>query len=822
MFGKVAPIVGAIRAGKDAHIREPRTAEMRSKVLQCCSCVTIGVSVRAASGSEWAELSLLTGNQNVFSMNIDAWRVILVLGVLVGLVNMLTRAGKRMLLGVEIPRQLISQPVAHGSVAAFLVLLSLTPLPTLPLLLLAVLFGSLAWSSYQQNQINEDESSTEEPTQPEITITTAQESIMKLELGSSLLPLASPELKGNIVEKMSSLRVAIVDELGLTIPSIRIKDNLTLPSNTYRIYVRGGIVGEGVVYMDRFMIVIEKDEEAKIDGIREREPVYGLPAIWVTEEVRDTMGELFVQAMNPVSVVITHLCDIVEKYASELLTREEVAVMVEELHTTSPRLVDKVFPDTLTHSRLHHVLTSLLEEQVPIKDLSTIVETASDSSNLPLEECVEQVRSTLRRQICANVSTTGFDGQQVIRCVVLPNEVELAVSNKHISKEEISAALHHAAIPLIEDGLPIVVVSSNTSRRQVSAQVANCKKDVVVLSRSEIVPEVNLQIVGRVEPRELTEGMMVVSDAKEDKQQTVAFAKSLLRNARALSVTDRIEIGIAEIRTLVGEVLEHESAGRLPPVLARARSSLLKQGVEPDLATEIVESLRSNQQLNDDELKAILIDELLRRLPSTIPPPHRNSHEPNIIALVGPTGVGKTTTIAKLAAKLRLQQGRSVALVTADTYRVAAVDQLRQYANLFDTQLEIAGTAVQMKEAIALCAHVDTVLIDTAGRSAEDGDRIQETADILGAANPSQTHLVLSAATSMTAARRAVECFSRTRFDRVIITKLDEIVTIGEIVSTLCEIDTPISWFTDGQDVASHIDLARSTRLVEMLLSNDR
>ncbi|MDP7005521.1 MAG: FHIPEP family type III secretion protein [Phycisphaerales bacterium] len=798
---------------------EPRTAKMRSKALKCCSYAIAGGLLRASYATN--QTDLLTSSQKAFSMNTDAWSAILVLGLLVGLINLIARASNQMLLGVEIPKQLISQTAAHGSIAFFLVVLSMTPLPTAPLLLLAVLFCALSWNSYQHSQFNEEESSVEEMGGKESVTSSARESIIKLELGCSLLSLASTDLEGNIIEKISSLRASVLDDLGLHVPSICIKDNVKLSANSYRIYLRGGIVGDGVVYPDRFMIVTSDSESLDIDGITEREPVFGLSAIWVTEEVRDSMGELFIQAMSPVSVVMTHLCKVVEKHASEMISREDVSKMVEEITHDYPRLINRVMGKTLTISRLHHILKSLLEEQVSIKDLSSIIESASDCSELSLEECVENVRSTLRRQICANVSTHDFDGKQVIRCVVLPEDLERALYEKNVSKEKILTALQHAALPLISDGLPIVVVSSSKYRRQVREQVASNIRDVVVLSKSEIVPEVDLKVVGQLEPVGLINNKMN-GVGGEDKQQTIAYAKSILQKPERCSVTDRIESGIAEIRTLVREVLENEFEDKLSPLLSKSYDCLLEKGIEPNLASNIVHSLSVDYQFSEDEFNSYLFDELLKRLPRTIAPPKQDSFERNVIALVGPTGAGKTTTIAKLAARFRLQQGRSVALITADTYRVAAIDQLRQYADLFDAQLEIAGTVVQMKEAIASCSEKDIVLIDTSGRSARDGDRIHETADILEAANPTQTHLVISAASSISASKRALESFSKTRYDRMIITKLDEVVTIGEIVSTLCDIEKPISWFTDGQDVASHLDLAKSTRLIEMLLSHGR
>jgi len=307
-----------------------------------------------------------------------------------------------------------------------------------------------------------------------------------------------------------------------------------------------------------------------------------------------------------------------------------------------------------------------------------------------------------------------------------------------------------------------------------------------------------------------------MSVANNDKQKTVAYARSLLQSSSLVTNFEKkVELGIAEIRNLMGEFIQNESAGRLSPALASAHEILIKKGIDEQLAGSIVQDMVLEQGATPEMVRQQVTQILLKRLPDAMPPPSRDAFDPIVIALVGPTGVGKTTTIAKLATKFRLQQGRSVSLITADTYRVAAVDQLRQYAELFDSNLEIAGTAEQMSIAMAACIHSDIILVDTAGRSASDGDRIDETAKILSVAKPTETHLVLSAATSETATRRAAEGFAITKYDRVIVSKIDEAVHLGEMISTLCRINTPMSWITNGQDISGNIDLARPSKLVD-------
>jgi len=481
--------------GASKFVRGDAIAGLVIIMINIIAGFAVGIAVKGWTIPETAMLfTRLTIGDGLVSQ-IPAFLIAIAAGLIVA------RAGNRTPLGIEIPRQLVSQPAALRLVAAFLVALSFTPLPTFPLLLLAVVLVVLA-SVCSKNQ---DEESLEEILplddkllqEPQSGITGT--GILQLELGAGLLTLASGDRNENLVDSMASLRTSIAAELGFVIPPIRIQDNLKLHSNSYCIRLRGGVVGEGAAHKDRFMVVVGEETVGDLEGIREREPVFGFSAIWVTPEARDNLGELFVQAMSPVSVLMTHISHVTKHYAAELLSREHVSNMIEILRSTSPRLVDETMDHSLTVSRLHSVLKALLDEQVPIKDLDVIIESAADHRELSLEDCVEKVRCSLRRQICANVSTTGSSGIQVIRCIVVPDELEDAVSNKTISKESLNAAVHHAALPLTAEGLPIVVVSSIAVRRYLHTCTANDKEDVVVLSKDEIVPEVDLQIIGSVD-----------------------------------------------------------------------------------------------------------------------------------------------------------------------------------------------------------------------------------------------------------------------------------------------------------------------------------
>lgn len=256
---------------------------------------------------------------------------------------------------------------------------------------------------------------------------------------------------------------------------------------------------------------------------------------------------------------------------------------------------------------------------------------------------------------------------------------------------------------------------------------------------------------------------------------------------------------------------------------------MLESEVASEIADEVVGRVRD--ELSPAELAdpGIVRETVVRRLAGMVPvdgaapaPPKAADGRPMTIALVGPTGVGKTTTLAKLAASYKLRHGRKVGLVTSDTYRIAAVDQLRTYADIIGLPLKVVLTASEMAAACESFRGFDAVLIDTAGRSPNDGGRLAELQTFLDAAKPHQTHLVLSSTVSEAALISAAERFARVRPDRVIFTKLDEAVNFGVLFSVARRIDLKLSYVTTGQEVPDHIEIGRPDRLARLVLDGPR
>lgn len=193
-----------------------------------------------------------------------------------------------------------------------------------------------------------------------------------------------------------------------------------------------------------------------------------------------------------------------------------------------------------------------------------------------------------------------------------------------------------------------------------------------------------------------------------------------------------------------------------------------------------------------------------------------------VVALVGPTGVGKTTTLAKLAANFRLRDGVRTGLVTVDTYRIAAVDQLRTYAEIIDLPMKVVTSPAEMRTALDELAGLDLVLIDTAGRSPRDAEQIAELADLIAAARPDETHLVLSLTAGRKTLSQSVARFQAVDPTAVILTKLDEADGPGAILGLARDGGPPVSYVTTGQDVPDDIEPARPDRIARWIVDETR
>lgn len=282
---------------------------------------------------------------------------------------------------------------------------------------------------------------------------------------------------------------------------------------------------------------------------------------------------------------------------------------------------------------------------------------------------------------------------------------------------------------------------------------------------------------------------------------------------------------LAHIREMVATlVTESRSAkmGDLPEELFEAYLQLLESEVAEELASQLVQSLRTqlrDRPLDRGEIRDRLVDCVSAMIRTAGPVQLDPSAGPRVVALVGPTGVGKTTTIAKLAANFKLREKHRVGLVTIDTYRIAAVNQLATYAQIIDVPLRVVLTPDELKRELdALRRTCDVILMDTAGRSPADQLKLNELRGFLDAARPDETHLVLSSTCSQASLRAAIQRFTPLGVNRVILTKLDEAVSFGVVLEVVRQVGASLSYVTTGQDVSEDIEVSQSRRIAQWII----
>ncbi len=280
----------------------------------------------------------------------------------------------------------------------------------------------------------------------------------------------------------------------------------------------------------------------------------------------------------------------------------------------------------------------------------------------------------------------------------------------------------------------------------------------------------------------------------------------------------------ATMKDLMGEVKKNNNNNTfslmMNPTFEKIVESLwslgLSRATAKDLAQRIVRNVDINN-LDDSKFKEVIREELKQEL-NEIKPIILEKGETKVVSLIGPTGVGKTTTLAKLAARFSLLEGKEVALITVDTYRIAAVEQLKTYSEIINLPLTVAFTPQELNDAIDKYQGYDLILVDTAGRSQNNQVHISELEDFINKAAIDEIYLVLSATTKANDMLKVIDVYSQVDIDKLIITKLDETDSLGTIIEAFIRANKPLSYITVGQDVPEDIRIPESNKLLDNIV----
>jgi flagellar biosynthesis protein FlhA len=424
-------------------------------------------------------------------------------------------------IGEEIPRQLAAQPTALYMISGFLTLLAFTPLPSVPLMGAAVLLAGTAWSIRYAAKIKKQARAHEAraeaaavPTEPPPVEDLLHVDTLEIEIGYGLVQLVDASRGGDLLDRITMIRRQLAVDLGIVVPPVRIRDNMQLDPNAYRMKLRGAVIGSGRMYPELLMAMDSGLATGSVDGITDREPAFGLEAIWIEPELKPRAETMNYTVVDATSVMATHLTELVKRHAEELLTREEVNHLLEQLKVTSSKLVDETIPGVIKPGELQKVMQNLLREGVPVRDLETIVETLGDWAIHTKDVAVltEYVRNSLRRTICAQHVETDDTGTSRLYCVTLDPAIEDMV-NGYIDRgpagttmsippqlaNRIAAATSTTAEALVGAGHELIVLTSPSVRAQIKQILDTHLPSVTVMSYNEVVKDLDVDSLGLIQ-----------------------------------------------------------------------------------------------------------------------------------------------------------------------------------------------------------------------------------------------------------------------------------------------------------------------------------
>ncbi|MCF6464720.1 flagellar biosynthesis protein FlhA [Clostridium sp. Cult2] len=426
-----------------------------------------------------------------------------------------TRAASESNLGQDLIQQLFRNNskllYVIGGVVALLGIFTTLPTFTYLILGFTLIFLGYSMGKGVKEEIEEpieEISEAEELRKPESVLGLLKVDDIELEFGYGLIPLADVNQGGDLLDRIVMIRRQIAMELGLIVPIVRLRDNIQLNPNEYIIKIKGVQVAKGEVYFDHYLAMDPGTGEGEIEGIETIEPAFGLPAKWITEREREKAEIFGFTVVDPPSVIATHLTEVIKERAYELIGRQDVKLLIDNVKEEYPAVVEEVVPKVLTIGEVQKVLSNLLKEQISIRDMVTILETLADYGNVTRDT---DLLTEYVRQRLAGYITNKYVENSALNVITLDSEVEEVIMNS-INKTETGSYLSlepniaqrilnntlKSVQKLTSIGQQPIILTAPIVRFYFKRLTEQLTRDLIVLSYNEIEPSVEVQSVGMV------------------------------------------------------------------------------------------------------------------------------------------------------------------------------------------------------------------------------------------------------------------------------------------------------------------------------------
>ncbi len=429
---------------------------------------------------------------------------------------LVTRAGAEGNIGTELAQQFGVNPRALMISSGIIFLFGMAPgMPVVPFMLLSgavFFFGRMITKAERVKQEEEAETEGEEGTEaagPEEVESLLPLDMLELEIGYGLIPLVDNKTQGNLLERIRSLRRQFAVEMGLIMPSLHIRDNLELKPNEYAVCIKGNEVARGEILMDHLLAIDPGDVKAKVEGVSTRDPAFGLPAIWISQDKKSDAQFSGYTVVDLPSVITTHISEVVRRDGYEFLGRQQVQRHLDQVSETNAKVVEELVPGNLSLGALQKILQNLVREQVSIRDMLTILETLADYA--PMTKDTDLLTEYVRQRLARSLTKPYIGKDRVLRALSVGPGLEEAVASginqseygsylaldprqaNHII-EAVKKALEQAAVKL---ELPVMLCST-TVRRHLKKLCERFQIPLAVLSYNEIPSGLQVETVEEI------------------------------------------------------------------------------------------------------------------------------------------------------------------------------------------------------------------------------------------------------------------------------------------------------------------------------------